>query len=176
MLYTLSQLSRALDHALRHPTTTSLNPRALDEDFSLLLHQLLSWRPSHSSSLDEALRLGALLYAKSITRSATAHVRPVVHRLISALDDAAQEQHGTLPLRTWLHLVGAVAVRVGSPERAWFVAGLESLWETSSDKKVATWDRVVWMLGGVPWIPLIHEAPWKEVWDEAEAMRRCDLS
>ena len=176
MLYTLSQLSRAIDHALRHPTTTPLNPRALDEDFSLLLHQLLSWRPSHSSSLDEALRLGALLYAKSITRSVTAHVRPVVHRLISALDEAAQEQHGTLSLRTWLLLVGAVAVRVGSSERAWFVARLESLRETSFDEKLATWDRVIWMLEEMPWIPLIHEAPWKEVWDEAEAMRRCDLS
>ena len=175
MLCTLSQLSRAIDHALRHPATTSLDPRALDEDFSLLLHQLLSWRPSHSSCLDKALWLGALLYAESITRSATAHVRPMVQRLISALDDATREQHATLPLRMWLLLVGAVAVRVGSPERAWFVAGLEILQETTLDE-VATWESVIWMLEEMPWIPLIHERPWKELWDEAEVMRSCDLS
>lgn len=173
MLYTLSQLSRAIDHALRHPTTTSLNPRALDEDFSLLLHQLLSWRPSLSSSLDEALRFGALLYAKSITRSATTHVWPIVHRLISALNDAGQEQHDTLPLCTWLLLVGAVAVRVGSPERAWFVARLNSVRETSFDEKLVTWDR---MVEEMLWIPLIHEAPWKKVWNEAAVTERCDFS
>ena len=112
MLYTLSQLSFAIDHALRQPATTSLNPRTLDEEFSHLLHQLLPWQPSRSSSLDKMLQLGALLYAKSITRLATAHVRPVVQRFISALGDATEEQQDMLPLRTWLFLVGAVAVAV----------------------------------------------------------------
>ena len=138
MLLTVSELSHAIDHAQRHPTTTSLNPRTLDEEFSHMLHQLLSWQASHSSSIDEALQLGALLYAKSITRLATAHVRPIVQRLISALGNATEEQQNMLLLRTWSFLVGAVSVRTGSKERAWFVAGIESLREATSGENLTT--------------------------------------
>ena len=98
----------------------------------------------------------------------------MVQRLISVLGNATEEQKDALPLRTWLFLVGAV-VRSSSKERAWFVAGLKSLRETTSDEKLTTWDEVKLMLGEMPWIPTIHEAPWKEVWEEAEA-RHCDLS
>ena len=99
----------------------------------------------------------------------------MVYEFISTLNDAAEDQLTMLALRTWLLLVGAVFVPAGSPERAWFVAGLASLWKTSFDEKPVTWDRIVLNLEELPWIPLIQEAPWKEVWDEVEAMRCYDL-
>ena len=165
----LLSLSRAIEYAF-HNKDISLNPQALDEDFVEVQHRLLLWVNTKHSDLDEACRLGGLVYSKCITRSVksiSARLRPVVQQLMAKITDIVP-QPGTVPLLIWLCYVGAISVCIYSSQRAWFVHYIAGL--TGLNSRFSTWEGMKYFLSDMLWVEKVHVEPFKKVWTEVEAV------
>lgn len=165
----LLHLSHAVDHIL-NGNNSPLNACALDEDFMQLQHDLLLWPNTREDLLNEACRLGALLYTKSMTRSlSTLSKRStrLVQKLADSLADFCQNPE-VIPLTVWLCLIGSIAVPVSSSHRKWFIDCLARI--RISNSKFCTWEDIKILLSNMLWVPHIHETSFKQVWSEVEAM------
>ena len=166
----LLHLSHAIDHVL-NGNDSPLNPCALDEDFMQLQQDLLLWRNTEDNLLNEACRLGALIYTKSMTRSLSTlskHSTHLVQKLADSLADFCQEPALT-PLAVWLCLIGSIAVPASSSHRRLFINGLARIRTLNS--KFCTWEDIKALSSNMLWVPQIHEQPFQQVWSEVEAMK-----
>ena len=171
----LLRLTFAIDHVLRDDST-SLHPRALDEDFIEIQHRLLLWHNNDSNAVDEGFRLGALIYAKSITRSistVSCHTKILVQKLIDALAIMRQTSEAN-PLMAWLCLMGCVAASSQSPERSWFVNYLAGI--VPIDSGFSTWADVESSLACSLWVKPIHEPIFRRAWNEVQFVKSTPLS
>ena len=166
----LWSLSRAIDFALG-TRDVLLDPQALDEDLIEVQHSLLLWQNVRKNSLDEASRLGALVYAKSLHRSLSVlstHVRPLVQKLLNSIAEIGLDSNA-MPLLIWLCFMGAIAVPLHSSEKGWFIQFLAAA--TAADRNLSTWDDVKSLLSSMLWAEKVHGQSFKRVWNEVEAMR-----
>ena len=165
----LLHLSHAVDHVL-NGNESPLNACALDEDFMQLQHDLLLWPNTREDLLNEACRLGALIYTKSMTRSlSTLSKRStrLVQKLADSIADFCQKPE-VIPLTVWLCLIGSIAVPVSSSHRKWFIDCLAQI--RISNSKFCTWEDIKALLSNMLWVPHIHETPFKQVWSEVETI------
>ena len=165
----LLRLSQAIDHVL-DGNQSSLNPGALEDDFIQLQQDLLLWRNTEDNSLNEACRLGALIYSKSMTRSLetlSKRSTPVVQKLMSSLADFCQ-QPAVSRLTVWLCFLGSIAVPACSSHRGWFIDCLAKIKTINS--KSCTWKDIEALLSEMLWVPQIHKTPFKQAWSEVQSI------
>ena len=168
--FELLRLSFAINHVLNN-TETSLHPRALDEDFMELQHKLLLWENAKKTAFDEGFKLGALIYAKSVTRPINIvpnHTKALVQKLTDTLTSMHQNS-APKTLVIWLCLMGYIAVTPQSSQRAWFVNYLAAA--TSLDGELSTWEDIETLLAHMPWVRHIHETLFKQAWGEVQFVR-----
>lgn len=116
--------------------TSFFDPIMFSEDLHRIEHNLLSFPttlPANSSdtSLDTAVRFGALLYTKSVLQefpNSTTGPSILLARLQESLSEIEISVSVT-PLLAWLSLIGGV-LSIGE-RRQWFVARLRMLRETN---------------------------------------------
>lgn len=165
----LLHLSHAIGHVL-NGNESLLNACALDEDFMELQRDLLVWRNTKEDLLNEACRLGALIYAKSMTRSLNTLSKRSTHlvqKLVSSLADFCQKP-AVIPLTVWLCFIGSIAVPACSPQRKWFIDYLAKM--RTFNSKFSAWEEIKAVLSNILLVPQIHENPFKQVWSEVESM------
>ena len=173
--FELLRLSFAIDHVLNN-TETPLHPRALDEDFMELQHKLLLWEKEEKSVYDEGFQIGALIYAKSVTRPINiipSHTKVLVRKLVAALTGMHQKS-APRQLTIWLCLMGCIAVTQQSSQRAWFVNYLAAA--ISLDGELSTWEDLESVLANMPWVKQIHETLFKQAWSEVQFVRNTPSS
>ena len=146
-----------------------------------------STRPSCLSDSDEALCLGALVYIKTLTRSSPPlHSRPLARRLLARLrhqvlmqpdprgDGQGESGERRLPQSAilWLTLVGAA--QSYNEERREFVRLLQLngdgnvvIATNDNAKALSSWNKFKEQLQYSLWIPAVHEATFRGVWEES---------
>ena len=159
----LSRFSYALQVAL-DSSEIKLHPRSFDEDVVFAQYELLTSQADDESELEKALRLGAIMYVKSISRSTplspwssaklSQKLRSIVGYL--AIDIPARL------LLVWVCFVGASASQ--ESDRMWFIKRLVEI--LSFDAKTWTWEDAKEALRKVLWVELIHNDMYKKVWDD----------
>lgn len=163
----------------------SLNPIAFVEACYSVQHGLLSSGPvrdisddgsiTRKNDLEEAFRLGAIIYIKEILRglsfSATGS-RILVSKLKTSLSGAlASRAKPTLSsLLLWLLIMGGVASIKNSTDRALFVAHLVRL---GRELGLEEWADVKERLEGVLWIGLLLDKAGTGLWEEVELTDWC---
>ena len=131
-----------------------------------LQQDLLVWRNTKEDLLNEACRLGALIYSKSLTRSLNTLSKRSTHlvqKLVSSLADFCQKP-AVIPLTVWLCFIGSIAVPACVPLRKWFIDCLAKMRTFNSN--FCAWDDIKTLLSNMLWEPQIHENRIKQVWGE----------
>jgi len=165
----LLRLNKAIDRVLNN-YDGPLNSCTLDNDFIELQQKLLLWRNTEESLLNEACRLGALIYSKSMTRSMNTLSKrstTLVQKLLNSLAEFCLKP-AVIPLTIWLCFMGSIAVPACSSQRKWFVDCLAKTRTFSS--KFRTWKDVETLLSNMLWVPQIHESLFKQVWSEVDSI------
>ena len=159
----ISRFSYALQFALSS-TEIKLHPRSFDEDVVLTQYELLASKDHDKSDLEKALRLSAVMYVKSISRSTPLSPwssAKLSQKLKSLIIDLAFDIPTRL-LLIWMCFIGASASQ--EPNRAWFMRRLVEI--LALDAQIWTWENAKEALRNVLWVEQIHEGPWKRVWDD----------
>jgi hypothetical protein len=162
--------SRAVGYAL-NKGTISPDLTALLEDSVLLKYRLLlspdvDWECSEDWGIEEACRLGALLYMKGVFREfpfSAIGSRKLVRKLREALCRVPYTATSA-PLILWLFFMGGVSANVTS-DKAWFVAQLVKVAVALKGK---SWSHVKIALQKLLWIEKIHEGICRSLWREVE--------
>lgn len=168
-LLDLSRFSQAIDFAFSR-SGVSLHPKAFDEDIIMIQHRLLSTPNVAESELATACRLGALIYAKTLTREkpfSPSSSKVVIPKLKSLLMGIVKEPRAAT-LLLWLYFMGGIASQ-GLAARSWFTNKLLEF--ALLPGELLTWMSVKKALKKVLWIDLIHEGPCKQLWNEIEVTR-----
>ena len=159
----LSRFSYALQFALGS-TQIKLHPRAFDEDVVFTQFELLTSQDHDKSALEKVLRLGAIMYVKSVSRSTP--LSPwssanLSQRLKSIVANLAIDMSARL-LLVWLCFIGASASQESN--RAWFIKKLVEI--LAVDAKTWTWQNAKEALQKVLWVEQIHGDTCKRVWND----------
>jgi hypothetical protein len=129
---------------------------------------LLSFSPDTGRSsdlhLNEAIRMGALLYIKDILQNFL--FSPMQCRiLVQNLKDGLSEIPCTkklAPVFLWLCLVGANASNTGTA-RTWFTAHLVRV---AASLNIRLWEDVKAILNQLVWIEKLQEVSYRQLWEE----------
>jgi hypothetical protein len=166
----LVHFTQALNYAM-DKREVMFHPRAFDEDIIVLQRQLLL-HDEKEKKMEQACRLGALVYIKSIMREyplCAVTSKVLVAKLKSSLDGMAYYRNPTVaPLLLWLFFMGGMASH-GTSDRAWYVAHLVRL--TLVVGELPTWEGVKGCLKKILWVDGIHERPCRMLWDEVDMTR-----
>ena len=147
-----------------------LDPLTFDVDSIIIIHELLSALHGERRETEKAIRVGALIYTKLLTRAhpfSLPNARSIAQELRSSLlqipDDVLESS-----LFLWLLFMGGIATPTGM-ERVWFATQVASF--TQYQDELQTWEDVRQSLKRVLWIDLVNDSCCKQLWDEADAMR-----
>lgn len=139
--------------------------------YSLLPSQeAVEFPDAAAQTLDEALRLGALLYVSETPKefpSAAVGPMKVVSRLRELVMLIQMWNDKEAALVVWLLFMGGIAAR-NTDDRIWFVTQLENL---TRKLGLGRWGEVRLRLEGLWWVSAIHEKPCREVWDEVVVLK-----
>ena len=159
----ISRFSYALQHALSS-TGVLLHPRSFDEDVVIVQYELLGSQPNNKAELEKALRLAALIYMKSVSRSTP--ISPwssanLTRKLRCILDNLADDVPARL-LRVWMCFVGGTASQ--GHNRTWFREQLVN--SLALEARTWTWEDARAAMQRVLWVEQIHNDDCKRLWDE----------
>jgi Fungal specific transcription factor domain len=123
----------------------------------------------NNASLDDVLRIGAILYLQATPQEFPyAAVGPgnLVKKLRSLVFKVHMWNEREAELVMWLLFIGAMCAKRG-PDRIWYIAQIEKLARRLGFK---TWNVVKEKLEMFWWVSGLHQKATKEVWDEVEVL------
>lgn len=142
------------------PTSSSLPKATSSEDSGVwtnpMIHKLLSFRPlqdmpsSHTSHIQESIRLACLLYMASVWRFfGVAPVVPdtLLEHLRSVLEETIEPWGPVQTMEIWTVYMGAVNALDGRLE-VWYLDRLVALCKSNG---IESWDELEKILRGVLW-------------------------
>lgn len=124
--------------------------------------------------LDEALRIGALLYVQATPQEFPYSVVGPAN-LVARLKELVltiqmwNTREGNLVM--WLLFMGGISARKGE-DNVWFVTQLEKL---TARLRILEWEVANKKLGTLWWVGAIHEKPCRKLWEEVTALRMVDI-
>ena len=169
----LATFSTLIDQALRRDDIL-LNLTEFCEESISIQQNFLFFSSSkiwpEERSVEEALRVGALLYLKGVLKelpsSATGSQVLISELKICLSVKPDPRQHG--PLLLWLCFIGCYDSQTES-DKSWFLAYLVDL---AIILELTEWDDVRGILTRIMWIGAIHEMCFGDIWEAAIASRR----
>ena len=153
-------INSAAEHKRQLPKETLLNAMAS------VMYRLLGMKSFDSTSIDEAVRLGLLLFSSHIFLNWQG-VKPrhtyLPHRYRSCL--LSLKLPGALPPETfvWLLMVGSIAVFTPADD-AWLLPWLQGNIELCG---AHDWTELHGRLKAFPWIDFLHDKTGQEIFDAA---------
>jgi len=170
----LFHFSHATTHALNLGLSTTTS-RAFVESSYQIKYSLLAFsstKPPHSPAhfLEEALRIGALIYMNEILEELPFSVvgsTHLVQKLKESLEEVRMEggqRKSGDELVIWLLFIGGISPKC-SKDRAWFVARLVRDVERLG---LGEWGDVKAVLEGMLWVEEVHGKDCKRLWEEVE--------
>ncbi|KAE9369661.1 hypothetical protein N431DRAFT_344728 [Stipitochalara longipes BDJ] len=123
-----------------------------------------------NASLDDVLRIGAILYLQATPQEFPyAAVGPgnLVKKLRGLVFRVPMWNEMEAELMMWLLFIGTMCARKG-PDRIWYVAQIGKL---TARLGLSDWDIVKQKLEEFWWVGGLHEKAAREVWEEAEVLR-----
>lgn len=161
----LMHFSEAIDFCLTQGPV-KVDQRAFVEDSYHILYGLMSQPETRDeedvNSIEEALRVGALIYMKAISQEFPFSVLGS-QTLVRRLKKLLPQTNCIGPLTTWLLFLGGIASK-DRLDRTWFVAQL-------AKNVTGTWEEISETVNRILWIKKILELSCKELWEEAEITR-----
>ena len=159
----LFRFTRAIEYALGRQDV-SFHPRAFDEDMIIMQHELLSNPHIEANPMNEACRLGALIYLKTTApMSSGLKARKLKSSLINIPQDPKMA-----PLLLWLFFMGAIASR-DAEDRTWFTQ--EVVGSTILRGELTTREGFKKALSKLLWVDLAHEGLCRQWWNEIEVLQ-----
>jgi hypothetical protein len=154
--------------------TMKIDPVAFVEDTYQIQYQLTLFSSAPiigvaEQCLEEALRMGGLIYMKDLLREypmAALGTTNLVHRLKDALTDILNVEEFA-PILLWLCFVAGVSSKRG-PDRTWFTAQLMKL---GMKLGLGTWDEARNVMKSVMFVDSFHEEPCRGLWEEMDVMK-----
>jgi hypothetical protein len=138
--------------------------------YSLILSPNSPPLNSGNASLDDVLRIGAIMYLQ-ITPQEFPHAAVGPGNLVKKLRGLVLNVHmwnvREAELVLWLLFVGAMCARKG-PDRIWYIDQIEKL---TGELRFRGWDVVKEKLEMFWWVSELHEKAAKESWEEVEVLR-----
>ncbi|KAG4429356.1 hypothetical protein IFR05_015155, partial [Cadophora sp. M221] len=171
-------LSQSVSRILTSPTvlTGSQQISLLQHNYSLRYNLLpdysgdVEFADEAARTLDEVLRIGALLYISETPKEfPNAAVGPVklVRRLRELVMQVQMWNEREAGLVLWLLFIGGIAARKGE-DRLWFVVQIEKLVRKLGLER---WGDVRGRLEELWWVEGIHEKVCRELWDEVVVLK-----
>ena len=171
-------LSQSVSRVLTSPTVLSGSQQvSLMQHIYSLRYSLLpdysdgtDFADEASRTLDEVLRIGALLYVSETPKEfPNAAVGPLkmVRRLRGLVIQVQMWNEKEAGLVLWLLFFGGIAARKGE-DRVWFSLQIERL---CGKLGASEWGEVRGSLEVLWWVEQIHEKPCRELWNEVIVLR-----
>jgi hypothetical protein len=123
-----------------------------------------------NGSLDDVLRIGAILYLQATPQEfpyVALGPGNLVKRLRELVFNVPMRNEREAELIMWLLFIGAMCARKG-PDRIWYI---DQIGKLTAKLGLSEWIVVKQKVGEFWWVNTLHDKTAREAWEEAEVLR-----